>query len=81
MAQSINLDRVFILGFGDSLLSTLARECIDNDYGRFEWWVLDWNTPALDFYRARGAVAMDEWTVQRVSGPALAELAARASHT
>jgi GNAT superfamily N-acetyltransferase len=68
-------------GFGDSLLSTLARECIDNDYGRFEWWVLDWNTPALDFYRARGAVAMDEWTVQRVSGPALAELAARASHT
>ncbi|MDP4804761.1 MAG: GNAT family N-acetyltransferase, partial [Candidatus Nanopelagicales bacterium] len=42
-------------GFGDSLLSTLARECIDNDYGRFEWWVLDWNTPALDFYRARGA--------------------------
>jgi GNAT superfamily N-acetyltransferase len=65
-------------GYGEALLSTLARECVDNDYGRFEWWVLDWNTPALDFYRARGAVAMDEWTVQRVTGQALLDLAAQA---
>lgn len=62
-------------GYGKALLTTLARECIDNDYGRFEWWVLDWNEPALGFYRSIGAVAMDEWTVQRVTGDALRHLA------
>ncbi len=62
-------------GYGKALLSTLARECVENDYGRFEWWVLDWNEPALGFYRSIGAVPMDEWTVQRVTGEALAELA------
>lgn len=63
-------------GYGKALLSTLARECVDNDYGRFEWWVLDWNEPALGFYRSIGAEPMDEWTVQRVSGEALRRLAA-----
>ena len=62
-------------GYGKALLSTLAQECIDKDYGRLEWWVLDWNEPALGFYRSIGAVPMDEWTVQRVTGPALHELA------
>jgi GNAT superfamily N-acetyltransferase len=62
-------------GYGKALLSTLARECVENDYGRFEWWVLDWNEPALGFYRSIGAVPMVEWTVQRVTGEALAELA------
>lgn len=66
-------------GYGTALLSTLARECLDHDYGRLEWWVLDWNEPALGFYRSIGAVPMDEWTVQRVTGAALGQLAARSA--
>jgi len=62
-------------GYGKALLSTLARECIENDYGRLEWWVLDWNEPALGFYRSIGAIPMDEWTVHRVTGDALVQLA------
>ena len=62
-------------GYGKALLSTLARECIENGYGRLEWWVLDWNEPALGFYRSIGAIPMDEWTVHRVAGDALAQLA------
>jgi GNAT superfamily N-acetyltransferase len=62
-------------GYGKRLLATLAQECIDNGYGRFEWWVLDWNEPALGFYRRIGAVPMDEWTVHRVTGEDLARLA------
>ena len=63
-------------GYGKALLSSLARIAVDRGYGRFEWWVLDWNTPAIDFYRSIGAEPMDEWTVQRVSGEALRQLAA-----
>ena len=63
-------------GYGKALLSSLARIGVDRGYGRFEWWVLDWNTPAIDFYRSLGAEPMDEWTVQRVSGEALRRLAA-----
>ena len=48
-------------------------------YGRLEWWVLDWNAPALGFYAALGARSMDEWTVHWVTGQALADLAATAS--
>ena len=55
-------------GYGKALLVALARICVDHDYGRLEWSVLDWNQPAIDFYRSQGAVAMDEWTVYRVSG-------------
>ena len=62
-------------GYGKRLLATLAQECVDNGYGRFEWWVLDWNEPALGFYRRIGAVPMDEWTVHRVTGEDLARLA------
>jgi GNAT superfamily N-acetyltransferase len=47
---------------------------IKPEYRRFQWWVLDWNSPAIEFYRSLGAVAMDEWTVYRVSGNALKEL-------
>jgi GNAT superfamily N-acetyltransferase len=68
-------------GYGEALLATLARICVERGFGRFEFWVLDWNTPALDFYRARGAVAMDEWTVQRFTGDALVELALRGPAT
>ncbi len=61
-------------GLGKALLNHLADICVDRGYGRFQWWVLDWNTPAIDFYKGLGAVAMDEWTVYRVSGDALDEL-------
>ncbi len=62
-------------GHGRALLAELARICLARGYARLEWWVLDWNTPARGFYRSLGAVAMDEWTVHRLSGPALAALA------
>lgn len=62
-------------GIGKALLGHLARRCIAENLPRLEWWVLDWNEPALRFYRSLGAAAMDEWTVQRVTGEALARLA------
>ncbi len=64
-------------GAGKALLRHLAGLALDRGCGRFEWSVLDWNTPAIDFYRAMGAEAMDEWTIQRVSGDALVRLAGR----
>jgi GNAT superfamily N-acetyltransferase len=63
-------------GIGRALLATLAAACVDRGLGRLEWWVLDWNTPSIGFYRALGAVAMDEWTVFRLDGDALAALGA-----
>ncbi|MBA3278999.1 MAG: GNAT family N-acetyltransferase [Geodermatophilaceae bacterium] len=65
-------------GLGKALLAALARECVTKGYPRLEWWVLDWNAPSIEFYRSLGAVAMDEWTVFRLTDDALAELAARA---
>lgn len=62
-------------GFGKALLKHLAAICDERGYGRFQWWVLDWNQPAIDFYNSLGAVAMDEWTVFRVSEQALTQLA------
>jgi GNAT superfamily N-acetyltransferase len=62
-------------GYGRALLAELARIAVERGYGRLEWWVLDWNEPAIGFYRSLDAVAMDEWTVYRVSGPALRALA------
>lgn len=58
-------------GLGTALLGALAEIAVERGYARFEWWVLDWNTPSIDFYRRLGAVAMDEWTVYRLSGDAL----------
>jgi GNAT superfamily N-acetyltransferase len=63
-------------GIGEALLVELARVCVDRGYGRLEWSVLDWNEPAIEFYRSLGAEAMDEWTVFRLSGDALTALAA-----
>ena len=63
-------------GYGKALLIHLAKLCEEKGYGRFQWWVLDWNSPAIDFYRSLGAEAMDEWTVYRVSGKALKDLGA-----
>ena len=63
-------------GIGQELLTCLARIALDRGCGRLEWSVLDWNEPALRFYRRLGAEAMDGWTVQRVTGAALERLAA-----
>lgn len=63
-------------GVGRRLMQHLARIAVERDLGRFEWSVLDWNAPAIAFYRSLGAVPMDGWTVQRVSGAALLRLAA-----
>ena len=65
-------------GLGRALLAELARICVQRGYSRLEWSVLDWNEPARGFYRSLGAVAMDEWTVNRLAGPALLALAGRA---
>jgi GNAT superfamily N-acetyltransferase len=62
-------------GIGKALLRNLARRCIAEGLPRLEWWVLDWNEPSIAFYRTLGAIPMEEWTVQRVTGSALAELA------
>jgi GNAT superfamily N-acetyltransferase len=62
-------------GIGRALLRHLARRCVAEGLARLEWWVLDWNEPALKVYRSIGAMPMDEWTVQRVTGEALQRLA------
>jgi GNAT superfamily N-acetyltransferase len=67
------------LGLGRALLAELAALCVERGYGRLEWWVLDWNEPARGFYASLGATSMDEWTVHRLTGHALAELAASRS--
>ena len=63
-------------GLGRHLMAALARIAVQRGCGRFEWSVLDWNAPAIGFYRRLGAVGMDEWTVQRLEGEALHALAA-----
>jgi GNAT superfamily N-acetyltransferase len=63
-------------GIGLQLMKTLAQLCVDRNYERFQWWVLDWNEPSINFYKSIGAEAMDEWTVYRLSGSALKSFAA-----
>jgi GNAT superfamily N-acetyltransferase len=63
-------------GLGRELLRTLAQECVERGFSRLEWSVLDWNTPSIDFYRAAGAVPMDDWTVFRLTGDPLTQFAA-----
>jgi GNAT superfamily N-acetyltransferase len=58
-------------GWGRALLTALASIAVTRGYARVEWWVLDWNTPSIDFYRRLGATPMDEWTVFRLTGDAL----------
>jgi GNAT superfamily N-acetyltransferase len=62
-------------GVGKALLKYLAALCSAQGLTRLQWWVLDWNKPAIEFYKSLGAEAMDEWTVFRVSGEALTRLA------
>jgi GNAT superfamily N-acetyltransferase len=64
------------LGLGRALLAELARICVARGYPRLEWAVLDWNTPSRGFYASLGAAEMSEWIINRVSGPALRDLAA-----
>ena len=66
-------------GHGKALLVHLARRCVDAGYGRMEWSVLDWNTPAIDFYVGLGATGMHEWTTHRITGEALVSLARQAT--
>jgi GNAT superfamily N-acetyltransferase len=75
------LEDLFVLpdyrghGIGRALMVHLAKLAVARGCGRFEWSVLDWNAPAIGFYRSLGAIGMDEWTVQRVDGDALQRLA------
>ncbi|MDI1365872.1 MAG: GNAT family N-acetyltransferase [bacterium] len=62
-------------GAGKALLAHLARRCLDENLGRLEWSVLDWNAPSIAFYDRLGAAAMDEWTIRRMTGEALRALA------
>ena len=77
------LEDLFVLpefrgqGVGKALLVYLAKLTIDRRCGRFEWMVLDWNSPAIGFYKSLGAVAMSDWRLFRLSGDALQTLADR----
>ena len=62
-------------GFGKLLLAYLAKLAVERDCGRYEWAVLDWNKPALKFYKTLGAKVMDKWLIHRVAGDALLQLA------
>jgi len=63
-------------GYGRQLLAELAALCVERGYGRLDWVVLDWNEPSIGFYRSLGARALDDWRTFRLTGPALASLAA-----
>jgi len=79
-ATGIYLEDLFVRpaarhhGLGKALLKRLAETAVERGCKRMEWSVLDWNTPAIEFYRALGATPMHEWTVFRLSGEALARL-------
>jgi len=79
----IHLEDLFVAesergkGYGLALIRELAAICVERGYTRLEWSVLDWNAPSIAFYRRLGAVGMDEWTVQRVTGAALRVLGER----
>ena len=79
--RGLYLEDLFVLpshrgrGIGRALMARLARLALERNCGRFEWWVLDWNEPAIRFYESLGARAMAEWTVYRLVGEPLARLA------
>jgi GNAT superfamily N-acetyltransferase len=62
-------------GYGDAMLKKLAEIAVERHCGRFEWSVLDWNEPAINFYKAKGAEIMPDWRICRVTGEALTALA------
>ena len=57
----------------------LARECVENGWSRLQWAVLDWNAPSIAFYKSLGAIMLEDWTLCRVTGPALTRLAGSAT--
>ena len=61
-------------GYGKAFLRHLAAICVERGFHRLQWWVLDWNSSAIEFYKGLGAKSMDEWTTMRVEGSALAAL-------
>lgn len=77
----IYLEDLFVLpeyrgkGYGKALLKRLAQITEERGCGRLEWACLDWNRPSIDFYRSNGAVSMDEWTIYRLTGDTLKEMA------
>jgi GNAT superfamily N-acetyltransferase len=64
-------------GIGKALMARLAQRCVDEGWARFEWTVLDWNAPSIEFYKSIGAQVMDEWKICRLSGEALAAFGKR----
>jgi hypothetical protein len=82
--RGIYLEDLFVVpaargrGYGKALLRHVARLALERECGRFEWSVLDWNQPAIDFYRAMGAHVLPDWRICRVTGDALARLGADA---
>ena len=62
-------------GYGKALLKKLASIAVERGCGRLEWWCLDWNKPSIDFYLSLGAEAMSDWTVYRIAGDTLTQLA------
>jgi GNAT superfamily N-acetyltransferase len=68
-------------GIGKALLLRLAKTAVDEGCARFEWQVLDWNTPSIEFYRTLGAKVMKEWLTLRVSGEELVRLARAETRT
>jgi GNAT superfamily N-acetyltransferase len=82
---SLYLEDLFVLpeqrgkGHGKALLARLARLAVERDCGRFEWMVLDWNTPAIQFYESLGAALAPEWKLCRMTGDALQRFAATAA--
>jgi GNAT superfamily N-acetyltransferase len=81
MKPGLYLEDLFVLpdyrrqGIGKAMLSYLAKLAVERGYGRFEWSVLDWNQPAIDFYEATGAQILPDWRTCRVTGSALEKLA------
>ena len=79
--RGMYLEDLFVLpelrgkGIGKKILTFLANRAVEEGCGRFEWTVLDWNQPAIEFYKSAGAVSMDEWTIFRLSGEALIKFA------
>lgn len=79
---SIHLEDLFVIpshrghGLGKALLSAVAAVACERGCARLQWDVLDWNTPAIDFYQSRGAIMLESWRIMRVTGSALKRLAA-----
>ena len=75
------LEDLFVLpehrgkGYGKAILKKLASIAVERGCGRLEWWCLDWNKPSIDFYLSLGAEPMSDWTVYRITGDTLTELA------